>query len=280
MRVAILGMGQMGRALAGRLLAAPVQVTVWNRSPGKTDAVAAQGARVARSVRDAVVGAEVVITSLADDAAVRAVALGPDGVQACIGHDSVYVEASTISPALSRELDAAFATFAQMPVLGSPDAVAHGNAAYLVGLAGDVGEHLSPLWGALGGRVRRYPQPAMAAVAKLTNNLLLLAGVAALAEAFTVARAGGLDDAQIRELLGDSPLVAPGLNNRFERLIAGDVEGWWTASLAAKDAALAAAVTAGHPDLPVIRAIGERYRAAADAGFADDDMVAIARLYR
>ncbi len=280
MNVAVLGMGEMGRALAGRLAGARHRVTIWNRSPGKTDALAARGARVAAALPDAVADVDVVITSLSDDDAVRSVALGPDGIHDSIGSDTVYVEASTISPALSIELADAFGAFAQMPVLGSPDAVTRGAAAYLVGAADDVSDRLTPLFDAFGGQVRRYPRPALAAVAKVTNNLLLLAGVAALAEAFTVARAGGLDDDQIRDLLGDSPLVAPGVRNRFDALLSGDTDGWWTTVLAAKDAALAAGVTAGHPELPVTHAVYAQYRAAADAGFASSDMVAIAQLYR
>lgn len=280
MQFAVLGMGQIGRALAARLAAGRHDVVVWNRSAGKADELVGHSIRAAASISDATTGTDVVITALSDDDAVRAVALGPDGVSTSAPAATVYVDASTISPALSNELAGTFPRFAQLPVLGSPDAVRNGEASYLLGTDPDTADRLAPMVEALGGRVRRYPRSGLAATAKLTSNLLLLAGVAALAEAFTVARAGGLDDRQIRDLLADSPLIAPGVGNRFESLLTGATDGWWTTTLAAKDAGLAVDLTSGNPDLPVARAVRERYRAAAEAGFSGDDMVAIAHLYR
>ncbi|MFD0578210.1 NAD(P)-binding domain-containing protein [Dactylosporangium darangshiense] len=95
----MLGVGRMGRAIAGRLLAGGHRVTVWNRSPGKAGEVVADGGREARDIGDAVGGADVAITMLADDAAVRAVALGE--LRSAIGGDTVYVDSSTVSPECS-----------------------------------------------------------------------------------------------------------------------------------------------------------------------------------
>ena len=105
MRVAVLGLGRMGEALALRLLDGGCEVVVWNRSPAKADGLVAGGAEAAADVPSACQDAEIVVTCLADDGAVRQVALGSGGVREH-GSAAVYVDSSTISPALSAELAA------------------------------------------------------------------------------------------------------------------------------------------------------------------------------
>ena len=192
MKTAVLGMGRMGAALAGRLLAGGHEVVVWNRSPGKATDVVKAGAVEAGSLADAVKAAEVVLTCLSDDAAVRHVALGDGGVQGSIADGVPYIECSTVSPQLTDELAGMFDNFAAMPVLGGPAAVESGQATYLVGTGPHTLELIEPVLAALGGAVRHYGMAGLASTAKLTVNLMLLAGVAALAESFTVGRSGGL----------------------------------------------------------------------------------------
>jgi 3-hydroxyisobutyrate dehydrogenase len=121
----------------------------------------------------------------------------------------------------------------------------------------------------------------MAGHAKLAANLILLSGIVALAEAFTVGRAGEMSDDQLRELLGDNPVVAPGLKNRFEGVLTGAHDPWWTTTLGAKDVGLAvdAARDAGV-DLPATQTVRDLYAEAARAGLGEDDIVAVALRYR
>lgn len=229
----------------------------------------------------AVGGAEVVITSLANDEAVVEVALGEGGVLSCLGDGAVYVEASTISPTLSGHLARQFPRFAAMPILGSPAAVAEGRAAYLIGGTAEVIAAVDPLLADLSDTVLRCDAPPMASTAKLAVNLLLLDGLVALAESIKVGRSGGLSDEQLRQLLGNSPMLAPGLKNRFEGVLTGDQEGWWSCALGAKDAGLAVEVVGvAGGELPLTAVAGRRYEEAASAGYAEDDIAAVAALYR
>jgi 3-hydroxyisobutyrate dehydrogenase len=267
----------MGQAVAQRLLAGGHSVVVWNRSPGKADDVVAAGAKEAGAIAEAAEGAEVVITSLSNDDAVEAVALGDGGVHSAIGPDAVYADASTVSPAMSERLESAFPRFVAMPILGAPGAVESGKAIYLAGGDPAVVARLEPVLGGLTDTVRRYDTAAKAGHAKLASNLMLLAEVAALAEAMTVARAGGLTDDQIRELLGNSPMLGPGVKNRFEGVLTGYMETWWTAALGAKDAGLAAgAVRAAGGELPLAELVAGLYRQAPP----DEDIIAVADRYR
>ncbi len=280
MRIGILGMGRMGQALAGRLLEQGHDVTIWNRSPGRAPDLLARGAAEANDIRATTSGAEVVMTSLANDDAVREVALGGQGVLASLEAGAVYADTSTVSVALAEELARASKWYVAMPVLGPPSAVRSGQATYLVGGADQPAGALEPLFPGLSSRHIRYPAPAKASAAKLTVNLLLLDGLAALAEAFATGRAGGLDDDDLRRLLGDSPMVARGLQNRFEGVLGGDQSPWWTAALGAKDARLAVELAAaGGTDLPVTSTVRARYDQAAGA-YPEADIAAIGRLYR
>lgn len=280
MDVAVLGMGRMGRALAARLLAGGHRVVVWNRSKGKASDVVSAGAREAGSVADAVDGVGVAVTMLANDDAVRAVALGE--LRSSIGEKTIYVDCSTVSPRLSGELAEAFpARFLAMPVVGSPVAVRAGKAVFLAGGNGVVVERLDPVLSTLSETVRRYDTAPLAITAKLANNLLLLSEVVALAESFAVGRAGGLSDDQLRDLLGASPLVAPGLTNRFESVLTGSQEGWWTTVLGAKDAGLALDIAReADVELPAGQVVQRLYEKAAASGLDDADIATVTELYR
>jgi 3-hydroxyisobutyrate dehydrogenase len=274
-------MGRMGRALAERLLDGGHDVSIWNRSQADTTSLTAAGARRASSPVDAAGGADVVMTSLRDDAAVHQVVLGDGGLCAVIGNDAVLVDCSTVSPATSDELEAKCKRFVALPILGPPDAVRSGKATYLAGGHPGAIDAIQPVLTSLSSSVRRYGAVRLAACAKLASNLLLLVGIVGLAEAFAVGRAGGLTDDQLRELFGQSPLVAPALANRFEAVLAGATDGWWTVALGAKDAGLAVGVAeAAHVAVPVTADVRDLFASAAASGLADADIAAIAQRYR
>lgn len=278
MRTAVLGMGRMGAALARRALDGGHDVVVWNRSPGKAADVVAAGGWEAESLADAVQGAEVVMTSVSNDAAVRSVALGKDGLHAHIGDGVPYVECSTVSPQLTEELSRSFPEFMALPVLGGPAPVKAGQATYLAGGPDATVERVEPILTSLGGTLRRYSSAPLASAAKLAVNLLMLTNVVALAESFAVARAQGLTDDQLRELLGG--IVSPSLKTRFEAVLGMPHTGWWTTELGAKDAGLAVEVAKGAgQDLQVGGAVRDAYLRAAAEGYADEDIAAVHHLY-
>ncbi len=278
MKIAIIGTGRMGTGLAKRLMAGGHQVVVWNRSAARTAEAVSAGASAATSVAEAVYGADVAMTSLSNDAAVREVAIGPSGLLARLGRGVTYVETSTISPGLSAELAQARASHLALPVLGGPASVESGQATYLAG--GDPGtiDHLGPVLDSLGGTLRTFPTARLASVAKLVVNQLMLCGIAALAESFTTGRDGGLDDDQLRELLGGA--VSSSVRNRFEALLGAPAAGWWATALGAKDVGLALDVarSAGH-ELPLSSAARDAYLKAAAMGHADEDVAAVRYAY-
>lgn len=280
MDVAVLGMGRMGRALAVRLLDGGHRVTVWNRSKGKAGQAVSAGAREAQNVTDAVRDADAVITMLANDDAVQSVALAE--LRSSISGQAVYVNTSTVSPTLNSELAKAFpGRFLAMLVVGSPDSVRAGQAVYLAGGDGSLVDRLAPVMSSLSASIHRYPTPSLATTAKLATNLLLLSQITGLAESFAVGRSGGMSDEQLRELLGSSPMVAPGIRNRFEAVLTGPHDGWWTTLLGAKDAGLAIDLAqAANVELPEAEAVKRQYEQAAASGLDRADIAAVTDLYR
>jgi 3-hydroxyisobutyrate dehydrogenase len=124
--------------------------------------------------------------------------------------------------------------------------------------------------------------PPLPIAAKLATNLLLLSEVVALAESFAVGRSGGLNDDQLRELLGTSSTVPPGLKNRFESILTGSQDWWWTLVLGAKDAGLAIDIARGaEVDLPATEMVCRLYEKAAESGpDKKADIAAVTQLYR
>lgn len=282
MRIAVLGLGQMGRALAARLVGQGHDVTVWNRSPGRAADLVARGATEGSNRADAVAGATVVMSFLTDDDAVIEVLL-PVGERLPLDAGTILVECSTVSPATTRSLAVAYhGRLVACPVLGSPTALEGGEAALALAGPADLIDGLGPLWSDLSGRILRCGEdPGLALVVKLVSNYLLLGGVALLSEAIVAGQRAGLGDDFLGALLSASPLVAPALHNRLADLIAGDHAGWFPTPMGAKDVHLLLELAAGHSTvLPLGQVVEARYAEAASSGLAEGDITAVIELAR
>lgn len=281
MRIAVLGLGNMGKALAARLLATGHVVRVWNRTPDKARDLVAAGATQAGSPAEAARETDAVLLSLADDAAVRAVALG-SGLTQALG-ESVLVDTSTVAPTTTRELAAACPPGRMLaaPILAPPHGVTAGKALLLVAGPEPAVNRLDAVWSALGTRRFCGEEPGLGTTHKLIANFLLMSGIAALSEAVVLGQAAGVPNAALRDFLATVPVVGPVLVNRLDDLIAGDHAGWFTTTLGAKDVRLAAELGASAGvELPLARFVEQRYEQAAASGFANADIAAVVELVR
>jgi 3-hydroxyisobutyrate dehydrogenase-like beta-hydroxyacid dehydrogenase len=205
MKTGFIGLGHMGAAMAANLVKAGHDVMVFNRSPGKTQALLELGAHEAARIADACDG-EAVITMLADDTALAHVVLAEGGVIASLRKGAIHVSMSTISVALSNELAQAHAEagqrFVAAPVFGRPDMAAVAKL-YIVA-AGDFAavDECKSLFDALGQRT--FPistEPAAANLVKLSGNFLQAAAIEALGEAVTLVGKAGIDRRAFVDLL-------------------------------------------------------------------------------
>jgi 3-hydroxyisobutyrate dehydrogenase-like beta-hydroxyacid dehydrogenase len=212
MRIGFLGLGNMGAPIAHNLLKAGHELIVWNRSVEKAQPLAAKGAGLASIPRE-VAGVDVVMTMLADDAALRFVLEGPDGLLAG-GRVPIHVSLSTISVALSERLTTLHAdrgeAFLSAPVVGRPDAAAAGTMAVLCAGPADAAATCTPLFEAIGRRT--FPlgaHPPDANLVKLCGNFMIMATIETLAEAMTLAEQGGIDRAALLEVLTGTLFDSP-----------------------------------------------------------------------
>lgn len=194
MRVALLGLGAMGRPMAENLAASEHDLVVWNRTPSKAVGLDAE---VADSPRAAAVGAELVITMLADDEAAEAVVFGEDGILAGLAPGATHACMATISARLGRRLAAAHEDrgqrYVSAPVFGRPDRAASGSLLVVAAGTPAAVEASRPAFDLLGqGVVYAGERPEQANVMKLAGNFMLGAAVEAMAEAYTLVRAHGV----------------------------------------------------------------------------------------
>jgi 3-hydroxyisobutyrate dehydrogenase len=244
MRIAVLGLGNMGQAFAGRALERGHDVRVWNRTAGRAAELVASGASEAPSAAAAVSDAEAVLTVVADDGALEAVCLGPDGALAALAPGAVLANVSTVLPDTVRRLAEVGSpgSVLDAPMLGAPTMVAAGQGQFLIGGPAESVARLEPLWRDLAASHVHCGPVGSGATMKLVSNLQLIVGVATLAEGIATARANGLHDDLIRAVFGNSPVVSLAGAVRLDSLLDGSHPGWFPPVLARKDLRLAIAV--------------------------------------
>ena len=214
MRIAFLGLGNMGAPMAQNLLRAGHEVSVWNRTAAKAEALEATGAKAAHTPAEAGRAAEIALSMLADDDAVRAAVLHAGGLAEGLPHGALHVSMSTISVAFSRELAKEHHKRGQRymtaPVFGRPDAAA--AAKLFIAAAGEKSavDQALPVLEALGQRVFIMgDKPEMANVVKLSGNFLIATVIESLGEAIALARKYEIDAHQYVEFLTNSLFAAP-----------------------------------------------------------------------
>jgi len=213
MKVGLIGLGNMGSGMASSLLKGGHDVTVYNRTPSKAQALVGQGARYAAQVADACRG-EAVITMLADDLAVESVVFGDAGVIKSLARGAIHISSSTISVALSEKMAAAHAAsgqgFVSAPVFGRPEAAAAAKLFITAAGAPDAVDACMPLFESIGQRTFRFGDNAPDAnLIKLSGNFLISSVIEALGEALALVGKAGLDQHQYVDFLTSTLFNAP-----------------------------------------------------------------------
>ncbi len=198
MKVAFLGLGNMGSGMAGKILDAGLDLVVWNRTVAKADSLAARGASVANSVKEAVRDADVVVSSLMDDESILATARGEDGFIANMKAGATHVCVTTISPGLADQLldmhRQAGTEYVSCPVLGRPDAAADGSLIALVAGSERGMENSRPVIDAFTSMALPVGStPAHAATMKLCLNYAVISSIELMSEVYTCCEKAGLN---------------------------------------------------------------------------------------
>ena len=249
MKIGFIGLGNMGTGMAATLLKAGHEVTAYNRSQDKVAALAEQGATPAKAVAETC-GGDIVITMLANDAAVEAVTFGEDGILASLRPGTTHVSSSTISVALSERLTEAHAEadqhFVAAPVFGRPEAATAAKLFVVAAGAAATLQPISPVFDAIGQRTFVVSEePKAANLVKLSGNFLIASVIESLGEAMALVAKAGVDKNDYLEIL-TSTLFGAAVYKTYGALIAR--EEFEPAGFAAE---------LGHKDVRLVLAAGE-----------------------
>lgn len=261
--VGFIGLGNMGACMATNLLAAGYAVKVYNRTPDKARPLVEKGATLAAGPHDAATPGGVVVSIVADDRALEAVAT--DKLAAALGPGGVHLSMSTVLPALAERLaehHAKFgATYVAAPVFGRPEAAAAGKLWVCTSGPAAAKERVRPVLDAMGQGVYDFGDaPAAAHVVKLAGNFLLTAAIESMAEASALAEKNGIPRELLLNFFTQTLFGCPIYNNYSRRLIDADYEkAGFTMALILKDMMLALqTATTSRVPMPVLNVLRDR----------------------
>ena len=225
-RVAVLGLGIMGSGMARRLLKNDFPLTVYNRSRDKAAPLAAEGAQVAATPRDAAANAEILVSMVSDDAVSRSLWLGDGGALAAAPKGALLIECSTLTVTWVRELASAAAArggeLLDAPVTGTRSHANSGELNFLVGGSAAALERARPVFSAMGKSILHVGPAGSGALLKLINNFLCGVQAVSLAEAIALIEKSGLDRTRALELLTNGTPGSPLFKALAPRMSARD----------------------------------------------------------
>ncbi|MEV7774455.1 NAD(P)-dependent oxidoreductase [Kitasatospora sp. NPDC086791] len=282
--VGFVGLGAMGRGMAGSLLRAGHPVRVWNRSPEPVAALVAEGAQAADSLAEAF-AADTVVSMLADDAAVERLLLDPALLAGASA--TLHVNMATVSLALAERAEALHAEhgigYVAAPVLGRPPVAAEGRLNILTAGAADLLARAEPLFAAMGQRTWYFGEsPRQANTAKISVNFLLACAIESMAEACSLADANGVRPTDLIEMLTGTLFPGPVYSGYGAMVAERRYEpAGFRLPLGLKDVGLALeAGAARHVPLPFGSILRDAFLDALAHGDGDKDWAAVAAVAR
>lgn len=283
-RIGFIGLGVMGAPMAANLLRKGYQVTIYNRTPGKADELIELGADSAETPAAVARGAELVITMISNDDAIREVYYGQNGLLSELMPGSIIIDSSTISPSLAREIAgdtaARFADFLDAPVTGSKPAAESGTLVFMVGGDSAVMERSQEVLLAMGRKIIYMGPSGSGATAKLAHNTVVGINAAALIEGMAIAASGGIDAASFLELVGSGGAASRFTEMKAPKLLERDFSVQFSLSLMLKDLRLSSVLSDNlKTPTPVLEAVKSVFQVGESMGVGDLDLSALAYCY-
>ncbi len=275
MRVAFLGLGIMGHAMATNLAKTGHEVTVWNRTPGKQ----VEGARTAATPAEAAQGVEVVWLCVSDTDAVENVLFGADGVQKSLTQGMIIADSSTISPSatfkFAERMKGIGVAYVDAPMTGSKIGAQNGSLVFIVG--GDEAdiERLKPLFAAMGKKIFRMGETSKGQATKLAMNLQIALIFEGFAEALTLATKLGVEAGKLLSLIEATMVRSGVIDYKGPFVLARDFTPNFPLRLMHKDIRLTLeAAKEARVKLPALETVEEIYEMATEDGHKDLDYAA------
>jgi len=275
MRVAFLGLGIMGHAMATNLVKAGHEVAVWNRTSGKT----VEGARPAATPAEATQGVEAVWICVSDTGAVESVLFGANGVEHSLTEGMVIADSSTISPSATRKfaerIQKKGAQWVDSPMTGSKTGAEAGTLLFMVGGDEQAIEKLKPLYAAMGKKIFRMGEVGKGQTTKVVMNLQIAMIYEGFAEALTLAAKLGVETEPLTHLINASMVKSGVIEYKMPFVLNRDFTANFPLRLMRKDIRLALeAAKESRVKLPGLETVEEIYDMAVEDGHADLDYAA------
>ncbi|HET9262889.1 MAG TPA: NAD(P)-binding domain-containing protein [Vicinamibacterales bacterium] len=281
--IGFIGLGVMGKPMAKNLLAAGHSLVVQSRSAGPIDELVAAGATRAASPADVARRVTRIVTMLPDSPDVEHVLAGEQGVFSAIQAGTILIDTSSIAPAVARRLAARAralgATMLDAPVSGGEIGAIEGSLSIMVGGDPDAFAAVKPILGAMGNpdRVVRIGDSGAGQICKVCNQMVIGGTLAAVSEAFTLARKSGVDAARVRDALLGGFAASRVLEVHGERILKGNYKPGFRSRLYAKDMRIAIQTVADlESPAPVSAVVHQLVTALVARGRGDDDYAALA----
>ena len=287
MKVGFIGFGDMGQAIVPRLLAAGHEVTGWNRSKEKGEPLFKLGMKWANSARELAAGSDVVISIVTDSEAVKAIALGENGVISGLRKDAVYLDMSTIDPEVSRAIGTEFSKagliMMDTPISGTTLTIGQGKASLMVGGDKAAFERVQPVLLAIGPKVTYIGGQGLAVQLKVALNMTLVIEVIGFCEGVALAEKGGVPREVAVEAMLKSVVASPVIAYRGPLILEGHISDatYGNVNLQQKDMLLA--LTLGRKmgvPVPLGAAANEMLNACRGLGLEQHDFVTVYEVYR
>ena len=278
-KLAVLGLGTMGGAMAGSALRHGIPTVVWNRNPAVARSLADQGAEVALSVVDAVADVGMAITMVTDTEAVRSIAVDL-GMLEALPSGAVWAQMSTIGIDGTETLTAIVerrrpdVLFLDAPVSGSKVPAEQGKLTIFASGSEQARPWAEPVFDAIGRRTVWLGPAGTGSRMKLVNNTLLAFSAEGVANSMALAHRLGLEVAGVRDAFEGGPLVSPWMAGKMSRIEDGDYSPEFPLALALKDVHLALE-QADPEDFTVLASLAREWEEVVKQGLGDEDVTVV-----
>ncbi len=265
-KLAFLGLGVMGYPMAGHLAAKGHEVCVYNRSPSKAEAwVKAHGGRSEPTPREAALGAELVLACVGNDDDLRSVCTGPDGAFAGMDPDAIFVDHTTVSAAVTRELYEVAAAkgvaFVDAPVSGGQAGAENGVLSIMCGGDLPAFERAEPVMAAYGKSIRRLGESGAGQLTKMVNQICIAGLVQGLAEGLNFARKAGLDGKAVIDVIAGGAAGSWQMANRHQTMLDDKFDHGFAVDWMRKDLGIClATANENGASLPVTALVDQFYK--------------------
>ncbi|SEP14121.1 NAD(P)-dependent oxidoreductase [Amycolatopsis saalfeldensis] len=278
MRIGFIGLGNMGRPMAERLLGSGWDLTVHNRTPAKATSLVEAGARFAPAIAD-LRGCDVVLSMVGTDDDLRAITLGPGGLFDTPSTGVLLVDCSTVGAEVTEEVASAARTAGgdvlAAPVAGGPSVIPDGGLAIVCSGAPAAYERAEAVLESLARKVIYAGEGATSRQVKILHNLIVAVIAHAVAEVSVLGEAIGVARADLLEFVGAGAIGSPFIRYKAEQMKSLDFSAAFTTALMAKDLDLGHALAAGRADTPLVDHTRATLHDLLAAGWGEQDIAAL-----